>query len=439
MKKVILILLGLNSVFFTHSQELQKNEEVYQVHNHCGFDHSKKNQMEIPGFVEERNQLELFTQHFSENYEKVEKTVTITIPVVFHINKSSAPTQVTLQQVQSAIDILNEDYNAQNGSFSTVRPEFQTIKANVGIHFCLASIDPDGNPTSGVTYHTNSYDGREPDEMGTTIKTLSGWPANKYLNIWTTRDPAGTGDAYQSGWAFLPYTPYVNQGVDGIIYNDRYLGKYGTGASAYNDASNAHMCHVLSHEVGHYLNLDHTFENYCSAPGDNVSDTPPVYYYGSNNCEQLGTKCPGVTLVNDENYMDYAECPKMFTNGQKARMLATLNSTTAFRKNLWSDANLVATGCSASSIGVNELTLENQFYIAPNPNNGNFEVVFNSTVEVDCAIEIQDLTGRIIAKQEYEKESGNKVVNFRINPDQGVYNCVIISGNDRIVKRIVIN
>ena len=434
MRKIIPLLIGLNSIFTVQSQEVQKSEEN-QVHNHCGFDHSKQNQLTISGFVDERQQLELFTKTFSES----EKT-TIIIPVVFHINKSSSPTQVTLQQIQSAIDILNEDYSAQNTGFSSVRPEFQTIAANIGIQFCLAAIDPNGNPTTGVTYHTNSFDGREPDDMGTTIKTLSGWPGNKYLNVWTTRDPAGTGDVYQSGWAFLPYTPYVNQGVDGIIYNDKYLGKYGTGASAFNDPTNAHMCHVLSHEVGHYLNLDHTFENYCASPGDNVSDTPPVYYYGSGNCEQIGTKCPGVTLVNDENYMDYTECPKMFTNGQKTRMLATLNSTTAFRKNLWSTNNLIATGCSVGSNGIDELSLNDVIKISPNPSNGMFEVTLNSIQIDDFYIEILDVTGRIIAQETCEKVVGKKTINFSLsNVNPGIYNCVITTvKNGRIVKRMVI-
>lgn len=42
--------------------------------------------------------------------------------------------------------------------------------------------------------------------------------------------------------------------------------------------------------------------------------------------------------------MDYSYCARMFTQGQKLRMHAALNSTVANRDNLWSPANLVATG-----------------------------------------------------------------------------------------------
>lgn len=59
------------------------------------------------------------------------------------------------------------------------------------------------------------------------------------------------------------------------------------------------MARVLTHEVGNYLNLMHTFANYCTSTGDEVSDTTPVYHHGSNNCNQNWRLCLGITIVND--------------------------------------------------------------------------------------------------------------------------------------------
>ncbi len=271
----------------------------------------------------------------------------ITIPIVFHVNDPTNPQKVTLAQVQSAIAILNEDFNGLNPEFNNLRSEFQGIASNFEINFCLASIDPDGNATNGITYHINNYNGREPNGYGASVKATV-WPCNKYLNIWVVNETEDDGSLYNSGWAFYPSTSLANQGLDGIVYNHRYLG-YGEGSSEVSGTASwqAKMARVLTHEVGHYLNLMHTFENYCSSPGDEVSDTRPVYHHGSNNCQQNWTLCSGVTIVNDENYMDYSDCPSMFTEGQKTRAMTALNSSVGYRNNLWSSTNLIATGCQS--------------------------------------------------------------------------------------------
>ena len=281
-------------------------------------------------------------------FNKTAVSTSITIPIVFHVNDPTNPQKVTLAQVQSAVDILNEDFNGLNPEFNSLRPEFQGIASNFEINFCLASIDPDGNSTNGITYHYNSYNGREPNGSGGAVKGVSVWPCDKYLNVWIVNEVEDDGDLYYSGWAFYPSTSLADQGLDGIVYNHRYLG-YGEGSSDVSGPTSwqAKMARVLTHEVGHYLNLMHTFANYCTSPGDEVSDTPPVYHHGSNNCQQNWTLCSGVTIVNDENYMDYTDCPSMFTDGQKTRVLTALNSTVGYRSNLWSSANLIAVGCQS--------------------------------------------------------------------------------------------
>ena len=282
---------------------------------------------------------------------KTAESTSITIPIVFHVNDPTNPQKVTLAQVQSAVDILNEDFNGLNPEFNSLRTEFQSIASNLEINFCLASIDPDGNATNGITFHYNSYNGREPNGNGGSVKAVSVWPCDKYLNVWIVNEVEDDTDLYYSGWAFYPSTSLANQGLDGIVYNHRYLG-YGAGSSDVSGPTSwqAKMARVLTHEVGHYLNLMHTFENYCTSPGDEVTDTPPVYHHGSNNCDQNWTLCTGVTIVNDENYMDYTDCPSMFTEGQKTRVLTALNSTVGYRNNLWSAANLIEVGCQSVTV-----------------------------------------------------------------------------------------
>ncbi|RAJ02222.1 putative secreted protein (Por secretion system target) [Chitinophaga skermanii] len=291
---------------------------------------------------------------------------TFVIPVVFHVNDPVNPYKVTLEQVQSAINILNQDYSLTNADASTIDARFSGLAANVNIQFRLAEIDPQGNPTTGVTYHFNDLDGRAPDGTGSAVKSISYWPGEKYLNIWVVSEVEQKGVYNNSGWAYLPDNWVATNHLDGIVYNWRYLGAPGIGSS---EAGSAYMKRVLTHEVGHFLNLWHAFDNECNAPGDYVDDTPPTKSnYGG--CNVNANWC-GVT-ANVENYMDYSNCPKMFTTGQADRMIAALNSSVAARNNLWSAANLAATLLPANT---KRLIPKFNIFSESDVNNGSFNEV----------------------------------------------------------------
>lgn len=370
-KTLFLFLTGLHSFAYC------------QINQHCTTKGTSDWIAIHPELAGERAALQQFTTEFEQNFDS-QSRVNYTIPVVFHVNDPSNPQKVTMAQVQSALTILNQDFNAENPDFSQLRPEFAGIASNVGVTFCLATKDPNGNPTTGITYHYNNFDGRSPDGTGSDVKSVAYWPSDRYLNIWIVNTPE-PGDAYTSGWAYLPSNWAQQNEVDGIIYNHRYLGYTGSSEVSGPNSWQAEMARVLTHEVGHYLNLDHTFENYCSSPGDNVGDTPYVYYHGSNNCEQLGEKCQGVTLVNDENYMDYTPCPSMFTNGQKTRMIAALNSSVAGRNNLWSASNMVITGCASIASLEDGMIQQSTVIVAPNP------------VESTCHFKVTGMIGNYTA------------------------------------------
>ena len=283
--------------------------------------------------IEQADQrLEQETQQFASGFDARGGNAYV-IPVVFHIIHEGGVENIGDDQIQDAIRVLNNDYNKLNDDWVDVKEQFLDIVADVGVTFRLAGLDPDGNCTSGITrtYSALTNDGTQD------MKDLIQWPRDKYLNIWVC--------AYANGAAGYTQTPgnvdgFWGEAADGIVVLHNYTGSIGT--------SSINTSRTLTHEVGHWINLRHCWGP-SNDPGlpencdlsDNVSDTPQTE--GWTSCNRNGATC-GSPLDNVENYMEYAYCSKMFTNGQKARMTAALNSGTADRNNLWSESNLQATG-----------------------------------------------------------------------------------------------
>ena len=255
------------------------------------------------------------------------------IPVVFHIIHNNGLENIGDDQIKDAMRILNEDYNQLNPDWVQVKEEFLPIVANVGFTFRLAGYDPEGNCTTGITRTVSALT----TDGGQDMKNLIDWPRDMYLNVWVAASAQGA-----AGYSQTPGNVSGGWGAaaDGIVILHNYVGSIGTSSPSHSRA--------LTHEVGHWINLKHCWGG-TNDPGlaancdmdDGVSDTPNTI--GWTTCNRNGATC-GSPLDNVENYMEYSYCSKMFTNGQKARMIAALNSGTADRNNLWTQANLQATG-----------------------------------------------------------------------------------------------
>jgi hypothetical protein len=285
----------------------------------------------IQAIANEQEALDEFTREFAASGEA---RATHVIPVVFHIIHNNGPENISDAQILDQMRILNEDFSRTNPDWDNVKAEFLGIVANVDVEFRLARKDPQGNCTSGITRTVSTLTNVGDQSM----KALIQWPRNKYLNIWVSASANGA-----AGYALLPAAAQFLGSQDGIVLQHTYVGSIGTGITQRSRA--------LTHEVGHWINLPHTWGN-SNTPGlagncsedDGVSDTPNTQ--GWTSCNLNGTTCG--TLDNVENFMDYSYCSKMFTLGQKTRMIASLNSTTAQRNQLSQASNLTATGVSGA-------------------------------------------------------------------------------------------
>lgn len=283
---------------------------------------------------------EAFTKEFIQNYQSKEllkafRSSKYIIPTVFHIVHDGGKENMEDSLVQEAVEIINEYFNRGNtAELNSVANAFKPVIADVGIEFRLAKKDPKGNPTNGINHLYSSA-----TNIGLDGSKIKAWPRNQYLNIWVTR--AVKADTTKFGT--LAYSMYPST-VDNLINNkvvDGVITKTVPVKSTINNRS------TLAHEIAHYLNIQHVWGNSNEpgvACGDDAVDDTPITEGNQGGCDINLSECRQGIIENEQNVMNYSDCAIMFTEGQKLRMWAALNSTVADRMNLWSDENLKLTG-----------------------------------------------------------------------------------------------
>lgn len=225
---------------------------------------------------------------------------TINIPVVVHVIYNTASQNISLQQIQSQIDVLNEDFNAQNSDFGNTPSEFAGIAADLDINFTLAEITR--KSTTKTSWGTRN------DMKYASNGGVDAWDSTKYLNIWVCNIGGGI-----LGYAQFPGGSAV---TDGVVVGPNFFGRTGYLSAPFDEGR------TLTHEIGHWLNLRHIWGDGRCRADDYVSDTP------SSDGPNYG--CPSYPTVNCRtndmtmNYMDYVDdaCMYMFSAGQNTRIRA---------------------------------------------------------------------------------------------------------------------
>ena len=292
---------------------------------------------ENPHLVENRLKYLQQLDSIIDIQQKMESVI-YTIPVVIHVMHTGGSSNISDAQIHDAIEIINEDFNKLNSDTSSVIDAFKGIIANVGVEFKLAQLDPNGNCTKGITRtYTNLT-----NDAGENVKDLIKWDPSKYLNVWVVSN-IGIG---AGGYSYYPGEAPNNDANAGVVALASQFGSIGQS----NGTTSANR--TLTHEIGHYLSLNHTWgdsnnnnEQINCNDDDGISDTPNTK--GTNSGCNLAQNTCG-SLDNVQNYMDYASCPIMFTEGQKTALLAALNYGSSWhnapRNNLWTTENLTETG-----------------------------------------------------------------------------------------------
>ncbi|GAA2527925.1 zinc metalloprotease [Pilimelia columellifera] len=269
-----------------------------------------------PLYAQTRSEIESFT-YVRRGRGRLGGRPVVVIPVAVHVVWNSEAQNISDAQIRSQIDVLNADFRATNPDRAGVPPVWADRVGDARVEFILASRDPAGRPTSGVTRtHTTTRAFGSDDAMKLARRGgTDAWPSDRYLNIWVCQLSGGL-----LGYAQFPGGPPE---TDGVVLLHTATGTLGTASAPFD------LGRTATHEVGHWLNLRHIWGDDgegCSGT-DFVADTPNQGgpNLGKPTFPQLscGNAPDGDMFMN---YMDYTDDAAMvcYTKGQVERMDACL-------------------------------------------------------------------------------------------------------------------
>jgi hypothetical protein len=214
----------------------------------------------------------------------------VMVPVYWHVVTDGAAGAVTDSQIRNQISAINGGFSGGEGGAVT------------GFAFSVTGI----TRTDNAVWYASQSAGAEHD-----MKRALKQGGDNALNVYST-----SGGAYL-GYAYLPeITDTAQAYLDGIVIDWRTMPGVSTDYEGVADEGD-----TLTHEAGHWLNLEHTFFGQCNKNGDFVADTPPQKS-ATAGCPEGKDTCPAPGLDPIHNYMDYSDdsCITQFTPGQVQRM-----------------------------------------------------------------------------------------------------------------------
>ncbi len=345
---------------------------------------------------------------------------TIIIPVVYHVMYANAAQNVADSVLQEQLDVLNEDYNAMNTDLWKVPAVWQPIIGNMNVLFTLATIDPNGNPTTGI--ERQMFTGQYYNWNNAGAGGLPAWPDTSYLNIWVGNL---TGPAGILAYAQFPGGPAA---TDGMVIDYRVIGLGAPANAPYDHGRTA------THELAHWFGVMHINDYDSCYDHDGIADTP--YQYGVNNVlggypvgkiltDSCQTSAPGIMWMN---YLSYVNDTSMcfFTQGQIGQMIWCMNNMRV--------GFLTPDGVDA----INEHPEISQYSVYPSPSTNGIFTISGGEASKSAVVEIYDLQGRIILSA-INFENGSTSIQIDLSSfENGTYSVIIRTGSILETKRVVL-
>lgn len=380
------------------------------------------------------------------------------IEVVFHVVYENAKENIPDSVLINQLEMLNNCFRRTNADTVNLRPEFRPLVADAGIQFKLANVDPNGQPTNGITRTSTdvtNFGGILPYGQGQNFEILQWFNDSFYLNISRLAKTAEGGidpwdtDHYLNIWIgdMRILEPKMNDLQELVFFalatppidHEFWSGQAGISEllTTLNDGVYLHFPvpgpnnpsrleppynnyngtvtegKLLVHEVGHYLGLRHIWGDGNCGADDFIDDTPLSNASSNYSCNKNKNSCADNIFGQDlfdmvENYMDYSghSCQNSFTRMQTEVMREVVSEN------------------RGSLVSVREFNTFSSISVYPNPSTGTFSLdLENSSDEIN--VTVFDSRGRNIYTVQLQ---ASNTVQLPPEITNGIYTLEIVQG-----------
>lgn len=420
MRKILLVLIATSVFIVTWSQK-----PIFSGTDRCGSHEVVKQQMAAdPVYAKKVTELLKNKGQYSQKKKGPPLQGSITIPVVVHVLYNSAEQNISDAQVQSQIDVLNEDFGATNSDYNNYDAGYRSVKGDMDINFCLVQVIHKQTKHKSFGYN---------DNMKFTQKGGSDAVDPMHnLNIWVC-------DLGNKLLGFA-YYPGITPEKFGVVCHTNAFGK----GSGYNLFEEYNLGRTTTHEVGHAFGLVHIWGD-ATCGSDQVDDTPlhNTYNFGCPEEGHLST-CTGTPLEMWMNFMDYTDdrCMYFFSDGQVSRanffiesdpqLNSIINSACGTTRQVNNDI----TNVSNNRLNSSRATLTNNLIIYPTITTGQLNLSFGKMTGEKAEINIYSQTGALMMKKQV---TGKMIDQLNVgNLANGIYFLELSQGTIRQTRKFVV-